>query len=243
MQTRLCLVFLAMLASLVSLCGPAPALIGDAGPADIAIQRNTILVYSAKGRCTGVVLASDLILTAAHCVEWPDTTYLIGGIVGINQFTGIGVAEIVHHPDFRKIKSPNADLALVKLATHLSERFTPAFLQARPVQVGDRVIVGGYGVAVAGQPEAYATLRSAAFVVSRRSLGGIRVVDLNREDSGRSGPCNGDSGAPAFTYSGLFALVGIMSASNCKGTASLVAVSHYYDWIIATASKLGSPLK
>ena len=49
-------------------CGPAGALVG-ADVADRAVQRYTVVVASAKGRCSGVVLAQDIVLTAAHCVQ------------------------------------------------------------------------------------------------------------------------------------------------------------------------------
>jgi len=45
----------------------AIALVG-ADLADRTIARYTIAVGSTKGRCTGVVLAQDIVLTAAHCV-------------------------------------------------------------------------------------------------------------------------------------------------------------------------------
>lgn len=68
------------------------------------------------------------------------------------------------------------------------------------------------------------------------------MTDANIADRNRLGPCHGDSGGPAFTYRGMLTLVGVMSSGDCKGTASIVTVSHYYGWILETASKLGSPL-
>src|SRR5689334_11170153 len=47
----------------------ADALVGADG-ADGTIARYTVLVVGAKGRCTGVVLAQDIVLTAAHCVMY-----------------------------------------------------------------------------------------------------------------------------------------------------------------------------
>jgi len=235
--------FLALLAAVVSPCGPAWAIVGEASPADIVIQRHTVLVYSAKGRCSGVVLAPRLVLTAAHCVEGEDRTYFVGGRVVREHFNRGGIAEIVRHPDFRHSKSSDADIALIKLVQPMPERFTPVHLQARPLRQGDRVIVGGYGIGEDGKLDAQITLRSAALVVARLWLGRAQLANANREEGVQSGPCGGDSGGPAFTYRGLFALVGIVSTADCKGKATIVAVSHYYDWILETAEKLGSPLK
>lgn len=229
--------FLAFFTAIVSLCGPARAIVGEAGPADVAIQRHTVLLFSGKGRCSGVVLAPHLVLTAAHCVEAADGKYYVTGLA--REGVRVDVAEVARHPEFRKT---DADIALVKLVKPLPERFLPAFFQGRPLRAGDSVIVGGYGIAVAGKADARTTLRSAALVVSHLWRGRATVTDANTGDRNRLGPCNGDSGGPAFTYRGMLTLVGIMSAGDCKGTASIVTVSHYYGWILETASKLGSPL-
>jgi hypothetical protein len=231
--------FLALLAAFVSLCGPALAIVGEAAPADTVIQRHTILISSAKGRCSGVVLAQDLVLTAAHCVEAAGGKYVVSGLA--RDVIRVSVTEVARHPDFRKT---DADIALVKLAQPLPVRFASAFLQGRPLRPGDRVIVGGYGVGVAGKSDARATLRSAGLVVSHLWRGRATLADVNHSEpeEKRLGPCNGDSGGPVFTYRGMFALVGIMAAGDCKGKASIVTVSHYHGWIIETAAKLGSPL-
>ena len=55
------------------------ALVG-ADIADRTIQRYTVLIAGKKGRCTGVVLAQNIVLTAAHCIV-PDETYRVGGNV------------------------------------------------------------------------------------------------------------------------------------------------------------------
>ena len=232
-------VFLACLAAIVSLGGPALAIVGEAGPADVALQRQTILVFSAKGRCSGVLLAQDLVLTAAHCVEFAGEKYSVGGLVG--EASRVSVKEIARHPDFRK---SDADIALVRLEKPLPAQFASAYLQGRPLREGNRVIVGGYGLGVAGKAEATATLRSAGLVVSAVWRGRATLKDVNHGDpeSKRLGPCSGDSGGPVFTYRGLLSLVGIMTAGDCKGTASIITVSHYYGWIVETAAQLGSPL-
>jgi hypothetical protein len=232
--------FFAILAAIVSLCGPACAIVGDAGPADLVLQRHTVLVYSTKGRCTGVVLAPQLVLTAAHCVESVDGKYTVAGLA--RDAVRVEVSDVVRHPDHRK-KPVSADIALLKLARPLPERFAAAHLHGRSLRAGDGVIVSGYGVASRGKSE-QPTLRSAALVVSHLWLGRATLADAfaGERDEGRPSPCSGDSGGPVFTYRGMLALVGIMSAGDCKGTASIMTVSFYYGWIHESASKLGSPL-
>src|SRR5262245_25319326 len=107
----------AILVWLVSLCGPTSALV-EAGPAAIVLQRYTVLVHSV--RCSGVVLAQDLVLTAAHCVEKPDAVTFVFGAVGSGRPPGSRVAQIVVHPDYKGKRE--ADLALIKLRHPLSSQ-------------------------------------------------------------------------------------------------------------------------
>ena len=64
------------------LCGaPASALVG-ADVADRTVQRFTVVVAGAKGRCSGVVLAPDIVLTAAHCVRRGERVHVGGNLGG-----------------------------------------------------------------------------------------------------------------------------------------------------------------
>src|ERR1700754_5232226 len=59
----------------------AAALVG-ADLADRTLQRYTIAIGSAKGRCTGVVLAQTVVLTAAHCIL-PGEKLWVGDSAGV----------------------------------------------------------------------------------------------------------------------------------------------------------------
>ena len=58
----------------------ANALVG-ADIADRTVQRYTVVIASQKGRCSGVVMAQDIVLTAAHCIQ-PGEKLNVGGTVG-----------------------------------------------------------------------------------------------------------------------------------------------------------------
>ncbi|MET0537314.1 MAG: trypsin-like serine protease, partial [Xanthobacteraceae bacterium] len=47
---------------------PAAAMVGGARPADRTVARHVVLVMGEHSLCSGVAIASDLVLTAAHCV-------------------------------------------------------------------------------------------------------------------------------------------------------------------------------
>ena len=64
---------LALLGAILAHISDARALVG-ADVADRTIARYTVLVAGKKGRCSGVVLAPNIVLTAAHCIL-PGETY------------------------------------------------------------------------------------------------------------------------------------------------------------------------
>jgi V8-like Glu-specific endopeptidase len=239
---RVLALFPALVAALVSLRGPASAITGQAGPAYGSIDRFTVFVRSPKGGCSGVVLAQDLVMTAAHCLEPKGGGIPVEGFVSEVRVHGESVAEVVPHPDFRKAERFVGDIALVKLKQPLPAGFVPALLQARTVKEGDRVIVGGFGTA--DQKDQYATLRSGVLVVVSTYIGMFYIRDVPHGGP-RLAACHGDSGGPVFTYRGLIALVGIMvgGEGDCTGTTRVVPVSQHHEWITETAEKLGSPLK
>src|SRR5262249_10930172 len=59
---------LVALACLVVAGTPASAIVGGARFAEEAIARHVVLIVGAQHLCSGVAIAPDLVLTAAHCV-------------------------------------------------------------------------------------------------------------------------------------------------------------------------------
>jgi trypsin len=226
----------------------AVALVGDAAPAEWTTARPTIMVFSARGLCSGVVLAQDLVLTAAHCVIATTDAKIIGHIAAA-PFRLADVTQVAPHPQFEAEGGPTADLALLKLSKPLPIGFAPAFLATRPVAAGDRLIIVGYGMAVQGDPWSAGTPRMATLIVTRRW---DKLLGLRDASGGTISGCGGDSGAPAFAIrGGVPTLVGVVIRAACgapgvipSGGASTVAVplAPYRDWILETARSFGAAL-
>src|SRR6516164_8096734 len=94
---------LVALACLAFPATPAGAIVGGAPFADQAIARHVVLIVGGHSLCTGVAIAPDLVLTAAHCV-------LGNGKYRLLAFEGRrpvvkDVASVAPHPQF----SPRAD--------------------------------------------------------------------------------------------------------------------------------------
>jgi trypsin len=228
---------------------PATAIVGGAPFADQAIARHVVLIVGAHNLCTGVAIAVDLVLTAAHCV-------LSNGKYRLVAFEGRrpvvkDVASVAPHPQF----SPRADapdLALVKLAA-AEPNLTPAAFSERraPPSVGDRFIVAGFGVGVQGDRKTAGKLRAVTLVATDRpSSQQLSLIDPKKlGDTAGFGVCNGDSGGPVFDAQDR-ALMGIVSWSArtdgepvCGFVSGVIPLARYRYWILETAARLGSPLE
>ena len=231
---------LALVISLLLCGGPSSALVG-ADVADRTVQRFTVVVAGAKGRCSGVVLAPDIVLTAAHCVRRGERLQ-VGGNLGAGYQTVppsllSAVAEIVPHPLYAPGDSGSPDLAILKLAKPLPDRFVPAVLNPRVPGVGDDLIVAGYGKSAAGDSGAKVVLRMVLQRVSQSFRGWVILTSVGEDASGAG---SGDSGGPVFAYRGMHSLVGLMVGVSGKQTKA-VALAAHYDWVRQTTRKLAAP--
>jgi S1-C subfamily serine protease len=229
--------------------GPAAAIVGGAPFADQAIARHVVIIVGARNLCTGVAIAPDLVLTAAHCVPSAGKYRLV-------TFEGRrpevkDVASVAAHPQF----SPRADapdLALVKLAAPVANLTPVAFSERRvPPSVGDRFIVAGFGVGVQGDRKTAGKLRAVTLVATDRpSSQQFSLIDPQKlGEAAGFGVCNGDSGGPVFEERDR-ALVGIVSWSartdgepTCGFVSGVIPLARYRYWIAETAARLGSPLE
>src|SRR5258705_3973735 len=106
------------------------AMVGGASPADPAIGRHVVLLVGSRGNsCSGVAIARDLVLTAAHCVP-PGADYKLVIFDAAHQPQLNDITTGSRHPQFDlKMLLPHratAGLALLKLAVAPSPAFAAA---------------------------------------------------------------------------------------------------------------------
>jgi len=220
--------------SLFLYCSPASSLVG-ADLAEGAVQRYTVGVATSRGLCSGVVLAQDIVLTAAHCVE---ANLQIAGNWGGKLFAYIPVVETVRHPLYNSSDTISPDLAILKLEKPLPDRFIPASLGVRTIGTGDHLIVAGYGTTAAGYTIGGTPLRMGLLRVSGTTKGWLTLVSAGQD---AAGGCWGDSGGPVFTYRGMYALVGVIVRGSCGVISGVVTLAPHYGWINETILKLTAP--
>ncbi len=227
---------------------PARAIVGGrpgGGPAAVS----TVMIVSTRGAsCSGTLVAPDLVLTAAHCVG-PAGNYAVA-LVGSGTPRLIPALRIATHPRFDgdqfRTRRPTPDLALMKLSEVLPASFHPAPLSTDPALParGTEFLIAGYGMDGDSAEKSAGTLRSVS-LPSIGTTGGIMV--RLAPFMGLAGACTGDSGGPAFLGQTLAGVVGWATgpagARGCGGVTGVTLVGLHRDWIDATASKLGSPLK
>jgi Trypsin len=254
MPRALAFLFLALPLCLRS---PANAMVG--GAVDVTgtgLGRHVVMISHSQGFCTGVALAPDLVLAAAHCVA-PGAEYRIIEFDAAHQPVLKLVTSVARHPSFKLdallAHRATADVGLLKLAGPLAAPALPAQIGKRTTFApGERFTVAGYGVAVRGDGRTGGRVRAASLVATGHP-GTLQVRLVDPTTGGQRpglGACTGDSGAPAFEeVGGTAAIVGVVSWSTgpngsdgCGGLTGLTPLVIYRDWITSTARRLGSPL-
>ena len=241
----------------VVISAPAAAMVGNAYVVPNAAARPEVMLVGSRGNfCTGVAIARDLVLTAAHCVQ-AGAEYKQVELDAQRQPIMKDVLAVARHPQFN-LKTmlahrATADVALVKLATPLNVTPVP-LMNTRPrIAVGERFAVYGYGMAVRTDSNTSATLRAATLIATGQPGNlQLRLVDpaTNGARDGL-GACTGDSGGPVYADAGgSFAVIGVVSwstgpngDSGCGGLTGVTPIELYRKWIVDTAAKLGSPVE
>ncbi len=234
-------------AALLLLAGtlaPARAVVGGA-PETGPLAASTLMILSSSGgACSGVVLAPDVVLTAAHCVteadahraHWRDPAGapVLAAIAAIAVHPG-------YDPDAIAARRRSIDLALVRLAAPLPSPFRPATLLGANAGAGEALDLVGYGVAQEGEAGRLTggTLRRARLSVVEPYGPSSILVWLAGADAGG---CHGDSGGPIARADAVLAVTSWTRGTNgaeCGDISQGVLVGPQRGFIDATLAGWG----
>jgi hypothetical protein len=211
-------------------CSDVHALTG-ADPDAVSVQRYTVVVAGTKGRCTGVVVAQDIVLTAAHCLEAGKLRIT----TTVRTATLSDVTQAVPHPNYKAAERGSPDLAILKLAKPLPGNFSPVHIEPRAVSENADLIVAGYGKSADNDKGQNLVLRTVLQHVESRTSAYLALKGVGDSVAGAA---PGDSGGPVFSYRGMYALVAIMVGHADRYTVA-IAIAANYAWIRETMEKLG----
>ncbi|AWN46499.1 peptidase S1 [Methylobacterium terrae] len=237
------------LAALLTLATPARAVVGGSEAPDAALARSSVMVLSSRGGvCTGIVLARDVVLTAAHCAA-PGAEHRVHYRDESGAPVMLGLAARAVHPGYDagaiKGRRRSIDLALLRTETALPARFVPAALTEAPVAAGTPLTLGGYGVARPGDHRSTGTFRTASLPLVE-PYGPSRILVWLKGAAG-SGACEGDSGGPVAGAGGSVLAVTTWASGSgkaaCGGISQGVLVGPQRAWIARTTAEWGAPAR
>jgi hypothetical protein len=177
--------------------GGAGAIVGGATDTGALARSSVMVLSSSGGMCSAVVVARDVVLTAAHCVGGSDEHR-----VHFKDESGkpvlIEPAAKAVHPGYDakaiQTRRRSIDLALVRVPGPLPERFQVATLSAAHPRKDGALLVGGWGAAEERDFRTTGTFRTAPLKVVEPY--GPSTLLVWAQGAPGSGACNGDSGGP-----------------------------------------------
>jgi secreted trypsin-like serine protease len=216
-----------------------------------------IVIKLSQGQaiCTGSLLATDLLVTAAHCV-----TSETGGVVAPSQIVLVfgsdirsqnrtivratGVKRNTGYNPSAGGKDQN-DIAVIGFSGGLPTGYKPATLLSSKsaIATGSSAVLIGYGVnTMAGGGSGEGILRKVTVKVADGKF--ARTEILLDQRSGK-GACHGDSGGPAFARnsSGQLLLWGVTNRGNPDNAPDDCAHFSVYTRITAQATFINAAAK
>jgi len=190
--------------------------------------------------CTASLVASDLAVTAAHCVKDQNRAprAQIDLLFGLDIHSPVGVRSV----DRAEVPSQwnpssdsgsdTSDVALIHFNGGLPAGYVPSELMPfnQELVKGQSVVLAGFGITNAVENDGEGTLRKTTVTVLNENYSPSEI-ELDQSHGG--GACHGDSGGPAYLMMNQHPyLFGITSrgGGECDEDVIYTKLSAYADW-------------
>ncbi|MFM6928032.1 MAG: S1 family peptidase [Bdellovibrio sp.] len=196
--------------------------------------------------CSGVLLSSRLVLTAAHCLTEDRGNIRLFFGENVSSSPTRRVADGVRHPEYRddSTGTHRHDLAIIKIRGSAPEGFVPAkFLEnIEALENLAPTWVAGYGTKDAKLDIGMRILRKTLLPIRDVHFSESEVSLIQTPDYG---VCVGDSGGPSYIFVGdqvyvwgIAHKVYAYGGNVCMFGSAYTRVDYYRDWIERTSKTL-----
>ncbi|MBK04560.1 MAG: hypothetical protein CL920_14735 [Deltaproteobacteria bacterium] len=228
------------------------------GKQDSAYPAAGSLTANQQSFCTGTLIASRVVLTAAHCIDafaqyqGQSLQFRIDipyeNLKYRTIYADIDVANTEKHPQYsgQQGQAPLNDVAVVILKAPVFAVAPMPWQKTKPPQtwIGTKAMFMGYGrlsaTATGSAPRKYSTLIPITGIDPKDAAGQTKTNQISYEDPSTS-VCQGDSGGPAFyNVNGVMTLIAVTShgtSFSCNGTNYSFRTDPYAAWIESFITK------
>ena len=225
---------------------PAHAIIGGAqvGPSDPIARQTVLLVTSDRNGCTGTLIGTRSVLTAAHCLQGSRSAL----VAFIRQGQIVAISPIVlasGHPGRQRDDGQVApiDVAIATMRDRPPAGFVAGRLGARDPAPGTRVTIAGFGRRALNSFRSAGDLLKVDLPVIQQSVTGYKALGFrNQLGSGRApSACQGDSGGPAFAGGAVVGVISLVSGPpeqrGCGALTIAMPVVSIAPWIRGSVAR------
>ncbi len=223
---------------------PSGIIGGEATTTDPAV----VFVSTPDGVCTGTLIASQTVLTAAHCLKFAaqDNRHF-EGVVGfgnqVGQLTTIDSIRLLPQRYYTTGLFDGRDIALIRLKDPAPPNITPIPVNRRELtaaDVGQMARAIGFGHTNGAEQTGAGIKRTVT----------MPIVEIDDEfvilGTDEKNTCQGDSGGPILMMiDGVEKVVGVTAfgLQGCVGAGNKTRVDSYLDFIDEVVSAWNGPCK